>query len=186
MKKLILLGLAIVLCAFTTQQTQKVIDHAKWQTTQFVMYDGDYVRIPYPNGDVPADIGVCTDVIIRAYRAINIDLQKLIHEDMVSNKTAYNKRYYTKILDTSIDHRRTQNQETFFSRHGTKLAVTNKGSDYKPGDLVFWDMSAGHVGIVVDLKVEGTDRYEVVHNISGGPEMEDCLFRYDISGHYKY
>jgi uncharacterized protein len=190
-------GLAIIvftgLLSFTFYQdksipktVQKVIDHAKWQSTQDVTYDGGYRRIDYPNGDVPANIGVCTDVIIRAYRAIDIDLQKLIHEDMVSHKASYDKRRKTKNLDKSIDHRRVPNMRTFFERKGAKLSISKKGSDYAPGDLVFWDVAAGHTGIVVDVKVAGTHRYKVVHNIGGGPQLEDFLFGAKIVDHYRW
>jgi uncharacterized protein YijF (DUF1287 family) len=163
-----------------------VIDHAKWQTTQDVTYDGSYVKLKYPNGDVAPNKGVCTDVIIRAYRSIGVDLQKLIHEDMLKARETYNKRYKTKVLDRSIDHRRTQNMQTFFSRQGAKIPVSYRGSDYKPGDLVFWQIANGHVGIVVDKKVPGTNRYYVVHNIGSGPKMEDFLFSLTVVDHYRW
>jgi uncharacterized protein YijF (DUF1287 family) len=186
MRKLILLSLLLFTFLFSFAQSEKVIDHAIWQTTQDVTYDGRYIGIPYPNGDVPANIGVCTDVVIRAYRAINKDLQQLIHEDMLKAREAYNKRYKTKVLDTSIDHRRTQNMQTYFTRHGKKLPISKNGSDYKPGDLVFWDVAAGHVGIVIDKKVPGTNRYYVVHNIGSGPRKEDFLFGAPIVDHYRW
>jgi uncharacterized protein YijF (DUF1287 family) len=179
-----------MLLAFTAPKmsvkTQSVVDHAIWQTTQDVTYDGSWRKIDYPGGDVPANIGVCTDVIIRAYRAIDVDLQVLIHQDMKKALPEYNKRYKTKVIDRNIDHRRTQNMETFFTRQGAKLPITNKGSDYKPGDIVFWNIAFGHVGIVVDEKVPGTDRYKIVHNIGAGPEKEDFLFVGDITGHYRW
>jgi uncharacterized protein YijF (DUF1287 family) len=144
------------------------------------------VRLAYPNGDVAANKGVCTDVIIRAYRAISVDLQKLIHLDMVANKSLYNQRYITKVIDRSIDHRRTQNMQTYFTRQGAKIPVSYSGKDYKPGDLVFWKIANGHVGIVVDKKVPGTNRYYVVHNIGSGPHMEDFLFSLPIVDHYRW
>ncbi|MBD3636800.1 MAG: DUF1287 domain-containing protein [Crocinitomicaceae bacterium] len=165
---------------------QKVIDHAKWQTTQDVTYDGSYRKIDYPNGDVPADVGVCTDVIIRAYRAIDVDLQVLIHEDMVKNRAAYQKRKKTKVLDTNIDHRRCPNMITFFERQGARQPITKNGADYLPGDIVFWDVAAGHVGIVVDDKVKGTNRYQVVHNIGLGPMQNDFLFQAKIVDHFRW
>ena len=165
---------------------QTVIDHAIWQTSQEVTYDGSYRRIDYPNGDVPENIGVCTDVIIRAYRSINIDLQVLIHEDMVKNKSIYQKRRTTKTLDRSIDHRRCPNMRTFLERQGARVTVTRNGSDYEPGDIVFWDIAAGHVGMVVDTKVAGTDRYEVVHNIGWGPYQNDFLFEAEIVDHFRW
>jgi uncharacterized protein YijF (DUF1287 family) len=165
---------------------QKVIAHAKWQTTQYVTYDGSYRRIPYPNGDVPANIGVCTDVIIRAYRAVGIDLQQLVHEDMVSNKAIYDKRRNTDKHDASIDHRRCPNLQTYFTRQNAKVEITENENDYKPGDVVFWNIAAGHVGMVVDEIVPGTNRYKVVHNIGGGPQLDDFLFGAIINGHYRW
>jgi len=192
MKKVSLVLLfGFMLVAFTTapetvSKTQTVIDHAKWQSTQDVTYDGSWRKIGYPNGDVPANIGVCTDVIIRAYRSIDVDLQVLVHEDMLANKSIYDQRRYTPKLDHNIDHRRCPNLQTYFTRQGAKLPVTKKGSDYLPGDIVFWDVAAGHVGLVVDVQVKGTSRYKVVHNIGGGPQMEDFLFGATIVDHYRW
>jgi len=188
MKKLILLGLVIVLSAFSRppKAIKEVIDHAKWQTTQDVTYDGSYVKLDYPNGDVPANKGVCTDVIIRAYRAIDVDLQKLIHEDMLKAFAIYNKRFRSKVVDKNIDHRRTQNIQTFLTRQGAKIPLSFRGADYRPGDIVFWKLAAGHVGIVVDKKVPGTNRYYVVHNIGRGPQMEDVLFNLSLEDHYRW
>ena len=187
----VLVGLSIFLASFSItpevkSKTQQVIDHALWQSEQYVTYDGSYRKIDYPNGDVPADIGVCTDVIIRAYRAIDIDLQVLIHEDMVKNKTVYDKRRRTAKLDRSIDHRRCPNMRTFFERQGAKQAVTNNGKDYLPGDIVFWDVAAGHVGIVVNEKVGDANRYMVVHNIGSGPQLDDFLFGARIVDHFRW
>lgn len=186
MKKILLGILVVVLLAFTSQQKQKVIAHAVWQTTQEVTYDGRYISMSYPNGDVPANIGVCTDVVIRAYRAIDIDLQKLIHEDMLVARVIYNKKYYTKKIDKNIDHRRTQNMQTFLKRKGTSVVITKNATDYQPGDLVFWDIANGHVGIVIDKKVPNTNRYYMVHNIGGGPEIEDFLFNAKIVDHFRW
>lgn len=169
--------------AFTpSPNTQKVIDHAKWQTTQKVTYDGSYRQIDYPNGDVPANIGVCTDVIIRAYRAIDVDLQQLVHEDILSDMSAYG----IKKADSNIDHRRCSNLKIFFKRQGAKQPITKNAEDYLPGDIVFWDVAYGHVGIVVDKKVPGTDRYYIVHNIGSGPQMVDFLFATTIVDHYRW
>lgn len=160
-----------------------VINHAKWQATQQVTYDPTYVVLKYPNGDVSPNKGVCTDVIIRAYRAINIDLQKLVHEDIKSNP-----RRYKNIAqpDANIDHRRCSTLIPFFTSHATSLPISNDGSDYKPGEVVFWDIARGHVGLVIDEKVPGTDRYYVVHNICCGPQKEDVLFSAEIVGHFSY
>jgi len=186
MKKLFLIGMVLMLSSFARPQIKDVVEHAKWQTTQDVTYDGSYVRLAYPGGDVAANKGVCTDVVIRAYRSIGVDLQKLIHEDMLVAFTVYNKRYKSKVIDSNIDHRRTQNIQTFLTRQGAKLPISYRGSDYKPGDIVFWKLAAGHVGIVVDKKVPGTNRYYVVHNIGAGPQMEDVLFNLSLEDHYRW
>lgn len=165
---------------------QKLANAAHLQTGQQVTYDGTYYQIKYPGGDVPDSIGVCTDVVIRAYRKVGYDLQKLIHEDMKVAHAEYNKRRVSKKLDTNIDHRRTPNMQTFFTRKGANLAVTDKEEDYQPGDIVFWDIAAGHVGVVVNVKVPGTSRYMVVHNICCGNNMEDFLFAAKIVGHYRW
>jgi uncharacterized protein YijF (DUF1287 family) len=187
MKKLIFIMVAALLMSVApTTKMQKVIDHAKWQATQDVTYDGSYRQLKYPNGDVPPEIGVCTDVIIRAYRSIDIDLQKLIHEDMLVNKAEYDKRRFSKIVDSNIDHRRTPNMQTFFTRQGAKQPITTNGKDYLPGDIVFWKVADGHVGIVIDEKVLGTDRYYIVHNIGSGPQVVDYLFEATIVDHYRW
>jgi uncharacterized protein len=160
----------------------KVIEHAKWQTTQQVTYDASYFNISYPNGDVPANIGVCTDVIIRAYRAVNIDLQKLVHEDIKTNRG----RYGNPILDANINHRRCRTLIPFLKKHATSLPVSDLEEDYKPGDIIFWDIANGHVGLVIDEKVPNTNRYYIVHNIGSGPQKEDVLFIAEIVGHFNY
>lgn len=171
-----------VLAFSTTYSIQSVINAAKRQTLDDVTYNGKYVKISYPNGDVPADIGVCTDVIIRAYRTIGVDLQKLIHEDILLNKSEYR----LKSVDSNIDHRRIPNMRTFLKRQGAKQKISLVEKDYLPGDLVFWNVAAGHVGIVIDEKVPGTNRFYVVHNIGRGPEKEDFLFRATIVDHYRW
>lgn len=169
---------------------QKVIVAALEQTHHYVRYDPAYVRIPYPGGDVPADTGVCTDVIIRAYRAVGVDLQKEVHEDMVRNFAAYprQRRWLATAPDSNIDHRRVPNLMVFFSRKGEALPITNRSEDYSPGDLVTWDLGGGvpHIGIIVDHKSPQSARYMIVHNIGEGPKMEDVLFNWKITGHYRY
>jgi uncharacterized protein len=155
-----------------------------------VRYDPAYVRIPYPGGDVPADTGVCTDEIIRAYRAVGIDLQKEVHEDMEQNFSSYPRkwRWLSGHPDASIDHRRVPNLMVFFSRKGEALAITERADDYSPGDLVTWDLGGNvpHIGIVVDQKSPTSGRYMIVHNIGRGPKIEDVLFNWKITGHYRY
>lgn len=160
------------------------------RTRHTVRYDSSYVRIPYPNGDVPDATGVCTDEIIRIYRALNMDLQKEVHEDMVRNFSAYpnQRRWMLAHTDTNIDHRRVPNLMVFFSRQGESLAATTRAADYLPGDLVTWDLGGNipHIGIVVDRRSTQSNRNLVVHNIGRGPQMEDVLFNWKITGHFRY
>jgi uncharacterized protein YijF (DUF1287 family) len=169
---------------------QRLVAAAVERTSHQVRYNFSYVRIPYPNGDVPADTGVCTDEIIRSYRAVGIDLQKEVHEDILHNWSAYphDRRWKQSHPDSNIDHRRVPNLAVFFSRKGEALPITYGGDDYSPGDLVTWDLGGGvpHIGIVVDRKSPQGERYLVVHNIGEGPRMEDVLFRWKITGHYRY
>jgi uncharacterized protein YijF (DUF1287 family) len=160
------------------------------RTHHTVRYDPAYVKIPYPAGDVPADTGVCTDEVIRAYRAVGVDLQKDVHEDMQRNFSAYprQKRWLNRNPDTNIDHRRVPNLMVFFSRKGEVLRITSRAEDYAPGDLVTWDLPGNlpHIGMVVDRKSEASGRYMIVHNVGQGPKMEDVLFDWKITGHYRY
>ena len=160
------------------------------RTHHTVRYDPKYVRIPYPGGDVPADTGVCSDEVIRAYRALGIDLQKEVHEDISANFSAYPNqgRWMLAHPDSNIDHRRVPNLMVFFSRKGTSLPVSTRLEDYEPGELVTWDLGGGvpHIGIVVDRKSSQGGRYMVVHNIGAGPKMEDVLFSWKLTGHYRY
>ncbi|WP_029904205.1 DUF1287 domain-containing protein [Prevotella sp. 10(H)] len=157
-------------------------------TNDKVTYDPRYFTIPYPNGDVPADKGVCTDVVIRAYRKLGIDLQQKIHLDMRANFSKYPKNWGLKGTDRNIDHRRVPNQALFFSRFGTVLKISDKGSDYLPGDIVTWDLGGGinHIGIVTDRMSRDNKRPLIVHNIGRGQVLEDCLFSFKITGHYRY
>ncbi len=169
---------------------QRLVTAAEERPTHSVRYDPAYVRIPYPGGDVPANTGVCTDEIIRIYRAVGIDLQKEVHEDMQANFWDYpnHLRWMTVRTDTNIDHRRVPNLMVFFSRKGEKLFTTTLAADYAPGDLVTWDLGGDvpHIGIVVSKKSPQTGRYMIVHNIGHGPKMEDVLFQWRITGHYRY
>lgn len=157
-------------------------------TDQKVIYDPKYYVIKYPNGDVPSDRGVCTDVVIRAYRKLGIDLQKEVHEDMKSNFSAYPKNWGLKTTDKNIDHRRVPNLMKFFERHDAKLSISDNAGDYKPGDIVCWNLGGAitHIGIVVDKKSNDGKRNLIVHNIGGGQVLADCLFEYKIIGHYRY
>lgn len=157
-------------------------------TENKVTYDPSYFAIPYPNGDVPPDRGVCTDVVIRTYRQVGIDLQKEVHEDMKAHFSAYPKHWGLKKTDPNIDHRRVPNLMTFFARHGQSKKISRDGRDYLPGDLVTWNLGGGltHIGIVVHQKSTDRQRYLIVHNIGGGQVVADCLFEYEITGHYVY
>jgi len=160
------------------------------RTHHTVRYDPAYVRIPYPGGDVPAGTGVCTDEVIRAYRAVGVDLQKEVHEDITRNSSVYPHKWKWLSFspDANIDHRRVPNLMVFFSRKGETLKITNRAQDYAPGDLVTWDLGGNvpHIGIVVDRKSWVSGRFMIVHNIGQGPKMEDVLFDWKITGHYRY
>lgn len=172
--------------SFAIDFVKSAIERTKFD----IHYDGSYYSIDYPNGDVPQNIGVCTDVIIRSYRKIGSDLQRLVHEDM----STYFGEYPSKRLwglsrpDKNIDHRRVPNLQVFFSRHGEVLVVSNSPEDYKPGDLVTWLLAGNlpHIGIVTDKISTATNNPLIIHNIGNGPVMEDMLFKYKIIGHYKY
>ncbi|MGB5981637.1 MAG: DUF1287 domain-containing protein [Nonlabens sp.] len=157
-------------------------------TQDNVTYNGSYFAIDYPMGDVPAQYGVCTDVIIRAYRGVGIDLQKLIHEDMKTHFDAYPNNWGLTRTDTNIDHRRVPNIRRFMKRNNADLPVTQNAADYQPGDVVSWILpnNLTHIGIVSNLKNESKSRYLMVHNIGAGQVLEDCLFSYKITGHYRY
>lgn len=154
---------------------EKIAYHAEYQTHFNTKYDGSYVSLSYPGGDPGYQQGVCTDVIIRALRLIDIDLQELIHNDMKANHSLYNLRYKTKTIDRNIDHRRTQNMQTYLTKLGAKIEIPTSPDEYKPGDILFWDISAGHTGIVSNTKSGITGNYYVVHNIGRGAQYEDLL-----------
>ncbi len=165
-------------------------DAALARTKAWVLYDPAYRRIAYPGGDVPANRGVCSDVVIRAYRALGIDLQRLVHEDMRANFKAYPKRWGLTRPDPNIDHRRVPNLETFFRRRGAALPPSEDPRNYRPGDLVAWNLRGPggflpHIGIVTD-RLAPSGRPKIVHNIGAGPALEDVLFKWQITGHYRY
>jgi uncharacterized protein YijF (DUF1287 family) len=155
-----------------------------------VRYDSGYHRIPYPSGDVPKTTGVCADVVIRAYRGIGVDLQKLVHEDMAHHFSVYPKIWGMTHPDTNIDHRRVPNLAVFFTRHGKVLSITSRSRDYAAGDIVVWNLRKGgslpHIGIVTDRQSADGARPLVMHNVGGGQVLEDVLFAYDITGHFRY
>ncbi len=167
---------------------KRLSDSTLTLTRQKVDYDPQYFSIKYPMGDVPADKGVCTDVVIRAYRKLGIDLQKEIHEDMKANFSGYPKNWGLKTTDKNIDHRRVPNLMTYFERHNSKLTISENPEDYHAGDIVCWNLGGGitHIGIVINRKSDDNKRNLVVHNIGAGQVIEDMLFQYRIIGHYRY
>ncbi len=172
--------------AFLLRLSDAVIE----RTQHTIRYDPSYVRIPYPGGDVPAGTGVCTDEVIRSYRALGVDLQKEVHEDMERNLSDYPRRWQRPPThtDTNIDHRRVPNLMVFFSRKGEVLPISTRAEDYSPGDLVTWDLGGNvpHIGIVANRKSGSSARYMVVHNIGQGPMLEDVLFHWKVTGHFRY
>ncbi|MDH6304461.1 uncharacterized protein YijF (DUF1287 family) [Parabacteroides sp. PF5-5] len=188
-----LLPLFLLSCSIYTVSAQnrfyeRLADSTLTLTKQYVRYDPAYVVLDYPNGDVPANKGVCTDVVIRAYRKMGIDLQKEVHEDMKANFSKYPKNWGLTRPDKNIDHRRVPNLMTFFNRHGTTKKISSNPSDYVPGDIVTWVLDGGltHIGMVVNKKSADGKRYLIVHNIGAGQVLEDCLFSFNITGHYQY
>lgn len=190
MKKLLSTLLLFLIIGIVVAQTtpSKLVEAAVELTEQKVIYDPSYFSIAYPNGDVPADRGVCTDVIIRAYRKLGIDLQKEIHQDMKVNFSLYPNLWGLKSTDRNIDHRRVPNLMKFFERHGKLKKKSREIADYSPGDIVCWNLGGAitHIGIVIQKKSDDGDRYLIVHNIGAGQVIQDCLFDYRIIGHYTY
>lgn len=152
-----------------------------------IRYIPDYIVLKYPGGDVPANTGVCTDVIVRAYRKLDIDLQQLVHEDMSKNFKSYPQKWGLKRPDKNIDHRRVPNLMKFFSKFGSSLPLSTDPGDYLPGDIVTWNLPNGmtHIGIVIDQKSRDGIPL-IVHNIGNGQVAENCLFKFEMTGHYRY
>lgn len=160
---------------------------AEDRALQDVRYDPSYVSISYPMGDVPANTGVCTDVVIRSFRAMGIDLQQLVHEDMKRNFRRYPKIWGLKRPDPNIDHRRVPNLETFLTRRGAALALTSDPAAFQPGDIVTWRLPGNlpHMGIVTTRT--GASGFPLIaHNIGAGPQVEDMLFDYRMTGHFRW
>ena len=177
------------LAEISSNEIKKLLESAVEQTNITKNYDPNYVVIPYPNGDVPIETGVCSDVVVRAFRKAGIDLQKAVHEDMQANFNAYPQKWSLKTPDSNIDHRRVPNLQTFFTRQGKSLPITDKTEDYQPGDVVAWDLNGKgmtHIGIVSNRYNETTKRYSIIHNIGSGTQTEDVVFDWKIIGHYRY
>lgn len=130
MKRLLVLLTAMLASSVNANNSlSALVDAAKERTNYSIVYDGSYIKIDYPNGDVPSNIGVCTDVIIRSYRKLGVDLQVLVHEDMRNNFSAYpsNRIWGLSTPDRNIDHRRVPNLQTYFRRNGQSLPISDEG-----------------------------------------------------------
>jgi len=151
-------------------------------------YDPAYVKLDYPGGDVPPDRGVCTDVVIRALRKVNVDLQVLVHEDKKKSPEAYPSDWGGNPLDANIDHRRVPNLMVFFHRAGKEVPASKVETDYLPGDIVVWRLPSGllHIGLVTDRLAPGTNRPLMVHNIGQGAQCQDVLFNFTLVAHYRW
>jgi uncharacterized protein len=170
------------------RQAEQVVAGAVEQTGYTRIYDPAYVQLAYPGGDPPPDRGVCSDVVVRAFRRAGVDLQKEVHEDMARNFGAYPKQWHLRSPDPNIDHRRVPNLMTYFTRRGKSLPISKRPEDYAPGDIVAWDLGNGvlHIGVVSDTRASDFRDYEIVHNIGAGARREDVLFSWTIIGHYRY
>ncbi|PZO27785.1 MAG: DUF1287 domain-containing protein [Flavobacteriaceae bacterium] len=193
----LLIGLAFFTCSQNQKEVKTIANPKTFEEKlsnaaisiidESIVYTPDYVSIKYPNGDVPSKTGVCSDVVIRAYRKLSIDLQKEVHEDMKANFSKYPTKWGLKKTDTNIDHRRVPNLEVFFERKGKKLPISKNASDYKTGEMVTWMIGGKlpHIGIVTHKKSSNGNPM-IVHNVGGGQVAEDCLFSWEIVGHYLF
>ncbi len=184
-----LLGLlALAQPALADGDVDRLLAAAIAQIGVTTTYDPAYARLAFPDGDVPIDRGVCSDVVIRAMRAVDIDLQVELHRDMRAHFSAYPALWGLKRTDSNIDHRRVPNLETWFARKGRSLPVTTAAADYLPGDFVSWRLDGGlpHIGIVAAQRSADQLRPLIIHNIGAGVRAEDVLFAWPISGHYRW
>ena len=190
MRRLVFLTLAAALpLRADPEPSKKLAAAARSQIGVTTLYDPAYVKLAYPDGDVPPDRGVCTDVVVRAFRAVGLDLQRLVHEDMARAFAKYPPQWGLKSPDANIDHRRVPNLMRFFERAGKKLTVTKNAADYKPGDIVSCLIpgNLAHIMLVCDTPSPGdAHRWQIIHNIGAGARMEDRLFDFEITGHYRY
>lgn len=155
---------------------EKLAEAALERTNHFVIYNPTYMKISYPGGDVPSFFGVCTDVVVRAYRTLGVDLQKLVHQSLGGDK--------------NIAHRRVRDLKRFFARRGRSLKVTKSAADYKAGDIVTYYIPGGwsskdHIAVVSSRRTL-TGRPYIIHNMGFGPQSTDDLFSWKITGHYRY
>ena len=169
-------------------QLKQLLDGAIAQASVTTGYDPAYVALEYPGGDVPEKTGVCSDVVVRAFRKAGIDLQKEVHEDIKSARSSYSNKWGANAPDKNIDHRRVLNLMAYFTRQQKSLSISNNAADYQPGDIVSWELTSGidHIGIVTNMLSESADRYLIIHNIGAGARIEDVMFAWTIKGHYRY
>jgi uncharacterized protein len=170
-----------------TPEAYRLVESAMAQIGVTTAYESAYVHLDYPGGDVPVETGVCTDVVIRAFRGIGIDLQLGVHEDMTAHLEEYPQPFGLAKPDRNIDHRRVDNLQTYFTRRGMELPASIDGADYLPGDVVTWTfLGYPHIGIVSAEPALIGGRYKIVHNIGRGVRVEDVLFQMEITGHYRW
>ena len=169
-------------------QLKQMLDGAIAQAGVTTEYDPAYVALEYPGGDVPEKTGVCSDVVVRAFRKAGIDLQKEVHEDMQAARSSYSTKWGSNAPDKNIDHRRVLNLMRYFERQGKSLPISDAADDYQPGDIVAWELSSGvdHIGIVTNMMSDSDGRLLIVHNIGAGTRIEDVLLDWTIKGHYRY
>ena len=174
--------------ASSCPQLKQLIDGAVSQAGVTTGYDPSYAKIQYPMGDVPMDTGVCSDVLVRAFRKAGVDLQKEVHEDMTRAWAEYPKRWGMSGPDPNIDHRRVLNLMKYFERTGKSVPITDEPDDYLPGDIVAWDLGGGtyHIGMVTNMLSETQRECLIVHNIGAGTRVEDVLLNWTIKGHYRF
>ena len=168
---------------------RRIIENGIEQPKVTKNYTQEYFKLSYPNGDVPIETGACTDVVIRALRHANVDLQKEVHEDMAANFQDYPQKWGLTGTDRNIDHRRVPNLQTYFKRTGKDLPLRGEDGEYMPGDIVSWDLNnkgMTHIGLVSNMRNEKTGRYLIIHNIGSGTQIEDRLFEWKITGHFRY
>jgi hypothetical protein len=169
-----------------TAKARRLAEAAARQVGRTTGYDGAYVQLDYPGGDVPISTGVCSDVVVRAFREVGVDLQVRVHEDMAEHFSAYPRKWDLRRPDANIDHRRVPNLQTYFTRRGHSRKVTRRGTDYWPGDVVTWSVGGlPHIGIVSRTPAPEGTRFLVTHNIGAGAQTEDVLFAYPVTGHYR-
>lgn len=186
----LIFGLSIIFAPICLADVviETLVTAARERIDKQVRYDGAYVSIDYPMGDVPESQGVCTDLVIRAYRKLGVDLQQLVHEDMRANFEKYPSLWGLSKPDSNIDHRRVPNLQVFFKRHGEALQISNSASDYRPADVVTWMLPGNlpHIGIISNIFAADKKTPLVIHNIGNGPEENDNLFAFPITGHFRY